>query len=470
MPRLTKKLSVEKNYTNSPFYIKYGVPVLLLALVTLFKLWLATLIGVKIAFMLYFGVVIISSRYFGARAGIWTLFLALLASNYFFLPPYNSFHLNKIGLIETLLFVLECSLIVSLSSALNRAINKVQHADRLFKAMIEKSTEAIIMVNANGLTFYCTSAIMDILGYTPDEFLSFEPWALMHPEETLDIKEEFYLLGGHAGKTITLQHRMKHKNGNWIWIESKTTNLLDEPAVNAVISNFSNVTDRVLLEKQREDFVAIASHELKTPVTSLKAYTQVLKSRFKDKADSTSYNIAQKIDQQVNRITRMITALLDVTTMQTGKLNLSKTEFDFNAQVLEICDLVQHTATDHKIIARLVDIKPVLADKDRIGQVITNFLTNAIKYSPNTDQITVVSTINSKHLTLSVTDKGIGIPDIERSKVFDRFYRVDASGNNFQGLGLGLYVCSQIITLHHGKIGVDSEEGKGSTFWFSLPI
>jgi PAS domain S-box-containing protein len=420
--------------------------------------------------MLYFGVVIVSSRYFGAKAGIWTIFLAVLASNYFFLAPYYSFYLGKVELVQTLLFVLECSLIVGLSSALSRAINNVQHADRLFKAMIEKSTEGIIIISADGQTLYCSPAVKDILGYTANEFLDFESWALMHPDEVLDIKEEFYRLGGHAGKTITLQHRMKHKNGSWVWIESKTTNLLHEPAVSAIISNFSNVTDRVILERQREDFIGVASHELKTPITSLKAYTQVLRGRFRDSNDDTSYSIAKKIDQQVSRITRMITALLDVTTLQTGKLNLNKTEFDFNAQVVEICELLQQTTINHKLIVNLADIKTITADKERIGQVVTNFLTNAIKYSPDAGEITIKSGIKNKLLTLSVIDKGIGIPAAERDKIFDRFYRVDPSNNTFQGLGLGLYICSQIITLHHGKIGVDSEEGKGSIFWFSLPV
>ncbi len=470
MPRLTTKLSIQKNYTNSPFYIKYGVPVLLLALVTLFKLWLVILIARRIAFMLYFGVVIISSRYFGVKAGIWTIFLAVLASNYFFMPPYYTFYFDKVEFIQTVLFALECALIVGLSSALGRAISNVQHADRLFKAMIEKSTECIIIISADGQSVYCSPAVRDILGYESEEFLSFAPWTLMHREEVLDIKEEFYRLGGHAGKTITLQHRMKHKNGQWVWIESKTTNLLHEPAVSAIISNFSNITDKVMLERQREDFIGVASHELKTPVTSLKAYTQVLRSRFKDSKDETSYSIAKKIDQQVGRITRMITAMLDVTVLQTGKLYLNKTDFDFNAQVIEICEQLQQTTTTHKILIQLANIKEVSADKERIGQVITNFISNAIKYSPNVGEIIIKSAIKDKELTFSVVDKGIGIAEADRAKVFERFYRVDPSSNTFQGLGLGLYICSQIITLHNGKIGVNSEQGKGSTFWFSIPV
>jgi PAS domain S-box-containing protein len=470
MPRLTRRLSIQKNYTNSPFYIKYGIPVLLLAIVTLFKLWLAIVIGRKIAFMLYFGVVIIASRYYGAKAGVWTIFLAVLASNYFFIPPYRGFYFGKVEIVQTLLFVLECSLIVGLSGALSRAIDNVQHADRLFKAMIEKSTEGIIIINADGQTTYCSSAVYDILGYTPEEFLSFPSWALMHPEEKLDIKEEFYRLGGHAGKTIILQHRMKHKNGSWVWIESKTTNLLHEPAVNAIISNFSNVTDRIILEKQREDFIGVASHELKTPVTSLKAYTQVLRSRFKDAGDETSYSIAKKIDQQVTRIIQMITSLLDVTTLQTGKLNLNKTEFDFNELVTDVAEQFQQTARSHKINITLADIKTISADKERISQVLTNFISNAIKYSPSADEINITSEVNDTELTLFVEDKGIGVLPEERVKIFERFYRVDHSQNTFQGLGLGLYICSQIIVLHNGKIGVKGDAGQGSTFWFSLPL
>ncbi|MBW4888199.1 PAS domain S-box protein [Mucilaginibacter sp. HMF5004] len=470
MPRLTKKLSIGKSYINSPFYIKYGVPVLLLALVTLFKLWLAIIIGKKIAFMLYFGVVIIVSRYFGSRPAIVTSIIALFIGNYLFIAPYYTITLGKVELTQDALFILECSLIIGLSSALASAIKRVQTADRLFKALIEKSAEGIIMVNADGQTTYCSPAIEDILGYTAEEFLSFESWSLMHNDEKLDVKEEFYRLAGHPGKTIILQHRMKHKNNSWVWIESKTTNLLAEPAVNAIISNFSNITARITLEKQREDFIGVASHELKTPITSLKAYTQVLRARFKSNPDTTSYSIAKKMDQQVNHITRMITSLLDITTLQTGQLNLNITEFDINKITLEIIELAQQTTINHTIKASLTEINQITADKERIGQVITNFISNAIKYSPQGLEIQVTSEIKGRDLVFSVTDHGLGVSEKEQDKIFERFYRIDSSKNTFQGLGLGLYICMQIIKLHQGQIGVSSEEGKGSTFWFSLPL
>jgi len=461
---------VDRNFIDSSFYIKYGLPVLLLALVTAFKIWLFNIIGYQIPFILYFGVVVVTSRYFGIKAASFIIILAALTSNYLFIPPYNGFNFDKIGLVQTLLFAFECGLIMGLSNALGRAITKVKEADRLFKALIEKSAEGIIMVNADGQVVYCSPAVESILGYSANQFLSFPPWSLVHPDDVLNIKEEFYRLALLAGKSITLQHRMMHNNGTWIWIESRTTNLLEEPAVNAIISNFSNVTDRVLLEKQREDFVGVASHELKTPITSLKAYTQVLRGRFKDSPDNTSYSIAKKIDQQVNRIITMITALLDVTTLQTGKLNLNKTEFDFNKQVTEIIESLQQTTAQHQFNVQLADIKTVVADRDRINQVVTNFISNAIKYSPSADEIIITSEVTNDWVTLYVTDKGIGIPPAESEKIFERFYRADTARNTFQGLGLGLYICAQIITLHNGKIGVNSEVGRGSTFWFSLPV
>jgi PAS domain S-box-containing protein len=470
MPRLTKRLMVDRNFIDSPFYIKYGLPILLLALVTAFKIWLFNIIGYNIPFILYFGVVVVTSRYFGIRPASFIIILAALTSNYLFIPPYNAFNFGKIESIQTLLFAFECCLIMGLSNALGRAITKVKEADRLFKALIEKSAEGIIMVNADGQVIYCSPAVESILGYSATQFLSFPPWSLVHPDDALNIKEEFYRLAIHAGKSITLQHRMMHNNGTWIWIESRTTNLLEEPAVNAIISNFSNVTDRVLLEKQREDFVGVASHELKTPITSLKAYTQVLRGRFKDSPDNTSYSIAKKIDQQVNRIITMITALLDVTTLQTGKLNLNKTEFDFNKQVTEIVESLQQTTARHQLYVQLADLKAIVADRDRISQVVTNFISNAIKYSPDAEEVIITSEVTNNSVTLYVTDKGIGIAPAEREKIFERFYRADTAKNTFQGLGLGLYICAQIITLHNGKIGVTSEVGQGSTFWFSLPV
>jgi PAS domain S-box-containing protein len=326
------------------------------------------------------------------------------------------------------------------------------------------------MHSADGIRIYCSPSVEGIMGYTAAELLQHQPWELSHEGEVLDAKEQFYRLASHPGQTVTVLHRVKHKNGKWIWLESRLTNLLNDPSVNAIISNFSDVTDRINLEKQREDFIGVASHELKTPLTSLKAYTQVLENRFRTNADKSSHQIINKIDQQVNRIVIMINDMLDVSSLQAGGLHFNIARFDINALITKTTQTILHTNRTHHFVTGLIPIGEIPGDQERIRQVITNFVLNAIKYSPDANIINITTTTDGESITVSVKDQGIGISAIDQKSIFEKFYKVGKSQKAFQGLGLGLFICAQIIEMHKGRIGVISEEGKGSTFWFSLPL
>lgn len=230
------------------------------------------------------------------------------------------------------------------------------------------------------------------------------------------------------------------------------------------------ITTMKRLEQQKDEFLAVASHELKTPVTSIKAYAQVLQRLFKSKGDMQSAGLLAKMDAQINKLITLIADLLDVSKMHAGKLQLRLNNFDFNALVLEVVDEIQRTTTQHTIHTALTESKMIYGDRDRIGQVITNFLTNAVKYSPHADSVIVKTHADEETITLSVQDFGPGIPQEKQARVFEQFYRVEGHKENiYPGLGLGLYISSEIIHRHEGTIGVESEEGKGSTFSFTLP-
>ncbi len=470
MPDLKRLLSGNVTFIKSPFYIKYGVPFLLLVWATLFKLLLFDTIGQQSPFLFYFVVIVVTARYFGEKAAIAISLVTAFTVDYFFLYPYNSFSTDANHLLQTFLFLLECGLVIGLSGALRKATERMHQRDMVFKALVEKSGEGITMHNADGVRTYCSPSVEGIMGYTPEELAKHQPWELSHEGEVLNAKEQFYRLASHPGQTITVLHRVKHKNGNWIWLESRLTNLLHDPLVNAIISNFTDVTDRINLEKQREDFISIASHELKTPLTSLKAYTQVLENRFSTSADQSSYQIISKIDQQVNRIVIMINDMLDVSSLQAGGLHFNLARFDINDLVGEITQNIQQTIKTHRLITTLSATVELPGDRERVRQVITNFILNAVKYSPGADTVGITTNITDDKLTVSVTDWGIGIPEAEQQKIFGKFYRVGNSQKAFQGLGLGLFICAQIIEMHNGTIGVTSQEGEGATFWFTLPL
>ncbi len=225
------------------------------------------------------------------------------------------------------------------------------------------------------------------------------------------------------------------------------------------------------LMNRKDDFLSIASHELKTPVTSLKAYTQLLQMDAIEKADERRESMLAKMDSQIDKLTSLITDLLDTSKMQNGKLIYNKTFFQLNELIKEIVDEIQVTHVSHKVIIEKNTPLQLQADKERISQVLSNLLSNAIKYCPDCKKIIVKLERKGETAVCSVQDFGKGILKAQQSKIFERFYRV--TGNNlhtYPGLGLGLFIAKEIIERHSGKIWFESEEEKGSTFYFSLPV
>ncbi|MCX2575540.1 PAS domain-containing sensor histidine kinase [Pedobacter sandarakinus] len=244
-----------------------------------------------------------------------------------------------------------------------------------------------------------------------------------------------------------------------------------EGRVYAILHAAIDVTHQVQLQKQKDEFLGIASHELKTPVTSIKAYAQVLEKMIRAEGDERKAQMVHKMDLQLNRLTHLIGDLLDVTKIQSGKMAFNPTKFDFDNLVGEIVEEIQHTTSKHKIITDLTCQSFVLADRERIGQVITNFLSNAIKYSTDANKLDVRTTLVGNEVILAVQDYGIGISHELQDLVFEQFYRVGGSlQHTYPGLGLGLYISAEIIKNEGGRIWLESEEGVGSTFYFALQI
>ncbi|MDQ3099071.1 MAG: HAMP domain-containing histidine kinase [bacterium] len=238
----------------------------------------------------------------------------------------------------------------------------------------------------------------------------------------------------------------------------------------ALTETESEIIERKRAEKQKDDFIGIATHELKTPVTSLKAYAEVLQKKFTRAGDIVSAGNLSKMNIQLDKLTHLIEDLLDSTKIDSGYLYMHKELFDFDELVSEIIEEMQRITEKHLLVSEGKSNKKILADKERIGQVITNLISNAIKYSPHADKIYIMSRSTSKDITLCVKDFGIGISKEQQSHVFERFYRATGpKQDTFPGLGLGLYISSEIIKRESGRIWVESINGKGSTFCFTLP-
>jgi PAS domain S-box-containing protein len=232
-------------------------------------------------------------------------------------------------------------------------------------------------------------------------------------------------------------------------------------------------------DEQKNNFIAMASHELKTPITSIKGYVQLLLNAIEKEKEQQKplppllvRSSLISVDKQIKRLTRLISELLDISKIETGTLELKRERFSFNELAIETVEDILYTNTRHEINLYHDFHTQIYGDKDRIGQVMINFLTNAIKYSPDSDKIEVtIHKVSDSEIGFSVRDFGIGIDKEEQKKIFERFYRAKGKAEQtYPGFGIGLFIANEFIQKHGGQVWVESEKGKGSTFTFTLPI
>jgi len=230
-------------------------------------------------------------------------------------------------------------------------------------------------------------------------------------------------------------------------------------------------THEKIIEKHKDDFIGIASHELKTPLTSIKLFVQILQKHHENTKDEKSIFMLDKAAKQIDRMEHMMASFLHVYSLQSGKLDLHKESFNFDDLLTDILETFKYSAESHSIKRHGKIQKKIYADRERISQVLINLITNAIKYSPKANKVIVASKNTRSNLTISVQDFGMGIPKEQQGMVFDRFFRAEGKETNrIEGLGLGLYISHEIVAEHKGKMWVESKEGKGSTFYFTLPL
>ncbi len=256
------------------------------------------------------------------------------------------------------------------------------------------------------------------------------------------------------------------------WSLVKSRPILNELGeVTMVVTIIHDITERVVVEQRKDEFISMTSHELKTPVTSLKGFTHVLQRRLEKQGDQQGLHYLSRMDAQLNKLTKLITDLLDISRMQTGKLAFQMEPFNLDNLIDEIVENVQATTTRQSIVIEGKTDAQITGDRDRLGQVFINLLSNALKYSPHADKVMVRLLRQQKQAIVSVQDFGIGIDQAYHQKIFERFYQVtSAEERTYPGLGIGLYIASEIMTRHGGRIWVESTKGKGSTFFVSLPL
>ncbi len=344
--------------------------------------------------------------------------------------------------------------------------------------IFQNVADGITVQDGSGKLIYANKMASLIAGYSSTSEMIENPMAWMDrfelfDEEGNELEDKKFpgrrALEGEINPQEIIQYVDKI-TGEKKWSVVKARPVFNERGeVVLIINIIQDITQRFAQEQKKDEFVALASHELKTPVTTLKMYTQLLEKKSEKAGDLKNREIFFKMNKQVDRLTELIKDLLDISKIRLGRLEYKMEKFRMDQLIRETVDNIQLVSTTHRIFLNGIKKQKVVGDRERIGQVLINLINNAIKYSPKGNKVIVGSSKNGNKIIVSVQDFGMGIPQKSRRKIFERFFQAEGVNQTFPGLGLGLYISSQIIKRHHGGIWVKSEKGKGSTFSFSLP-
>ncbi|MBC6111301.1 ATP-binding protein [Pedobacter fastidiosus] len=372
---------------------------------------------------------------------------------------------EKVELINLELFQLNQDLEIRVENR-TKALAESEHQ---FRSMMETIPQIAWTNTLKGKIIFFNRRWFDYTGFQEKNNDLLKINSLIHKA---DLKISFGLftsiLDGKIGGEF--QSRILRSDGEYRWHLIRLMPIMNETNdIGMWIGTATDIQELRLLQQQKDDFISIASHELKTPITSLKLSLQLL-DKIKD--DPTSPRFPALISQAnkgLDKVNVLIEDLLNTGMAKEGQLQINQKRCSLSDCITDSCNsLINDSRYSINIIGN-ADVE-VFSDAIRIGQVVTNFINNAIKYAPKSFEITIKIEQEQDSVKLSVIDKGPGIRAEKLAYLFDRYYRVDNADSSYSGLGLGLYICEDIIRKHLGKIGVDSKLGVGTTFWFTLPI
>jgi PAS domain S-box-containing protein len=348
---------------------------------------------------------------------------------------------------------------------------QLRESEERYRLVVERTTDLITLLDGAGTIIYISPSCETILGYQPDEMIGQYAFTLHHPDDLPLTLHEFARLFEGSNANIP-SFRVRHKDGHWVIMAGTGSAIYDEQGnPTLIVSTSHDITQQAELERRKDEFISIASHELKTPVTSLKGFTNLFQRHLTKQADEKTLHYLNRMDSQLNKLTKLIADLLDVSKMQTGQLTYQEETFDLDALVKETVENLQAATPTHQLFIETAGAVQVTGDRDRIGQVLINLLTNAIKYSPQADKVIVHLASDQQKAIVSVQDFGIGIAESHHDKIFERFYQVaDPEERTFPGLGIGLHLSCEIVKRHGGNMWVESSKGNGATFYFTIPL
>lgn len=350
-------------------------------------------------------------------------------------------------------------------------IKQAGEKSAMLSAIIESSYDGIMSKNLDGVIESWNEAAERIFGYTAEEMIGQSVFKII-PLDRVDEEHDFLSRLKSGDRVQHFETKRLKKDGKVLDISltiSPIKNELGDIIGHSKIAR--DITDQKMLEMRKNDFITIASHELKTPLTTIKSYVQLLLAKARSDQDSFKIDALSRVEKQTNQMSTLIQSFLNNAKLAEGKLNLLIERFEAREMLLEAVNNATLISRSHRIVLKDCEALAVMADRNKIEQVVENLITNAIKYSPHGTTVTVSCSKRGKHVTIAVSDTGIGIAEEDQLKLFERFYRVEnPKHKNVAGFGIGLYLVAEILRLHQSKIFVESKVNVGSKFYFRLPV
>ncbi|MCD9856749.1 ATP-binding protein [Epilithonimonas sp. JDS] len=351
---------------------------------------------------------------------------------------------------------------------------KLKEREMSLRAAISSADLGTWRMDLQTKEFFASARMKELFGFYEDEQISYEDVlgqiAESHRDKVIAVAEAS-LLQNESSELEYPIVRYHDKKLRWFCATFYAYKDPENPKIYFFAGTTADITERKLEEQRRSDFIGMVSHELRTPLTAIKAYTNLHQRIAEKNDDKMLVNTMGKVYTQVKRMEGMINGFLDVARLGEGKIQLNIARFDI-ASLFKIAE--ENSAViinSHKVLFSPTDITLLDADKEKIEQVLINFINNAVKYSPSGTTIEVSCITVNGMAKVCVKDQGMGIPMADQPYIFERFFRVESEAmRGKKGFGIGLYICKEIIERHQGEIGVESSEGQGSEFWFSLPI
>jgi PAS domain S-box-containing protein len=461
--------------------LRFSLVLFFVLTISLLKILLSYYFGYTgLIYNLYFIAIIVSVWYAGTTAGVLAVLISLLMANYLFIEPLFTISFGEDHIFaESVVFIVEGLLMVWLIDIVQSVIHisklrehRQAEAELRFTRLADNAPAVIWRTDRDHNIIYWNNLFKE---YIPFDLLEVGPIVKIF-ESIIPQKDDGAITEIRRSLTrqepFQVEMRMRNGDGRYDWILMRSEPFVSPTGIfNGYVGSGINITERKLLEKRKSQFISITSHELKTPLTSIKAFMQLLSRMDSLKKQKDVVYYFTKVVKQVDLMTVFINDLLDLSRIERGSFYVNKEPFSLSELISNTARDFYATHRSHRFkVIKMPNIM-VMGDRNRLTQVLVNFLENAVKYAPEKSVIEIGTQLFKGTVRVYVKDQGLGIALKDQKKIFKLFVQ---SGGELDvaagGLGLGLYIAKMIIDKHGGNIWVQSTLGRGSTFYFSLPL